>query len=86
MTSVPAGHIILTPIQPVGSGWPQRESNQGPPLPTELPRRHKVLVSVIISIHIEKWRSARLVREILSLNYFQLFGSQEVEHFTRQHN
>ena len=27
MTSVSAGHIILTPTQPVGSGWPQRESN-----------------------------------------------------------
>ena len=38
-----SGHIILTPIQPVGSGRPQRESNPGPPhqesraLPTELP-------------------------------------------------
>ena len=46
MTSVSAGHIILTPTQPVGSGWPQRESNPGPPhqeshaLPTELPRPH----------------------------------------------
>ena len=44
MTSVSAGHIIMTPTQPVGSGRPQRESNQGPPhqessaLPTELPR------------------------------------------------
>ena len=44
MTSVSAGHIILTPTQPVGSRWPQRESNPGPPhqeshaLPTELPR------------------------------------------------
>ena len=43
MTSVSAGHIILTPTQPVGSGRPQRESNSGPPhqescaLPTELP-------------------------------------------------
>ena len=43
MTSVSAGHIILTPTQPVGSGRPQRESNPGPPhqesrvLPTELP-------------------------------------------------
>ena len=42
MTSVSAGHIILTPTQPVGSGRPQRESNPGPPnqesraLPTEL--------------------------------------------------
>ena len=26
MTSVSAGHIILTPSQPVGSGRPQRES------------------------------------------------------------
>ena len=32
MTSVPVGHIILTPTQPVGSGRPQRESNPGPPL------------------------------------------------------
>ena len=31
MTSVSAGHIILTPIQPVGSGRPQQESNPGPP-------------------------------------------------------
>ena len=31
MTSVSAGHIILTPTQPVGSGRPQRESNHGPP-------------------------------------------------------
>ena len=44
MTSVSAGHIILTPTQPVGSGRPQRESNPGPPdlqsraLPSELPR------------------------------------------------
>ena len=43
MTCVSAGHIILTPTQPVGSGRPQRESNPGPPdqesraLPTELP-------------------------------------------------
>ena len=44
MTSVSAGHIILTPTQPVGSGRPLRKSNPGPPhqesraLPTELPR------------------------------------------------
>ena len=31
MTSVSAGHIILTPTQPVGSGRPQRESSPGPP-------------------------------------------------------
>ena len=43
MTSVSAGHIILTPTQPVGSGRLQRGSNPGPPhqesrpLPTELP-------------------------------------------------
>ena len=43
MTSVSAGHIILTPTQPVGSGRPQRVSNTGPPnqesraLPTEPP-------------------------------------------------
>ena len=44
MTSISAGHIILTPTQPVGSGRPQRGSSPGPPdqesraLPTELPR------------------------------------------------
>ena len=48
MTSVSAGHIILTPTQPVGSGQPQRESNPGPPhqesraLPIELPRPQSV--------------------------------------------
>ena len=31
MTSASAGHIVLTPTQPVGSGRPQRESNAGPP-------------------------------------------------------
>ena len=44
MTSVSAGHIILTPIQSVGSERPQRGSNPGPPheesraLPPELKR------------------------------------------------
>ena len=33
MTSVSAGHIILTPTQPVRSGWPQRGSNPGSPGP-----------------------------------------------------
>ena len=43
MISFSAGHIILTPTQPVESGRPQWESNPGPPhqesraLPTELP-------------------------------------------------
>ena len=47
MTSVSAGLIILTSTQSVGSRWPQRESNPGPPhqksraLPTELPRPQK---------------------------------------------
>ena len=31
MTSVSAGHIILTPKQPVGSGRPQRRLNPRPP-------------------------------------------------------
>ena len=41
MTSVSAGHIILTPTQPVGSGRPERKSNPRSPeqesraLPTE---------------------------------------------------
>ena len=43
MTSVSAGHILLTPTQPLGSGRPQWESNPGPrhqesrALLTELP-------------------------------------------------
>ena len=43
MTSVSAGHIILTPTQSVMSGWPQWGSNPRPPhqgsraLPTDLP-------------------------------------------------
>ena len=47
MTFVSAGHIILTPTQPVGSGRPQRESNPGPPhqescdLPTEREREQE---------------------------------------------
>ena len=62
MTSVSAGHIILTPTQPVGSGQPQRESNPGPPhqessaLPTELPRPPVEVVQerkllLVVSIH-----------------------------------
>ena len=44
MTSVSAGHIILTPTQPVGSGRPEQGSNPRPPdvkwcaLPIEPPR------------------------------------------------
>ena len=44
MTAVSAGHIILRPTQPVGSGRSQRGSNPGSPhqksrvLPTELTR------------------------------------------------
>ena len=44
MIFVLTGHIILTPTQPVESGWPHRESNPGPlyhesrALTTELPR------------------------------------------------
>ena len=47
MTSVSAGHIILTPAQPVGSWRPQQESNLGHPhqesraLPTKPPRPPK---------------------------------------------
>ena len=44
LLSVSAGHIILTPTQPVESGWSQRQFNPRPPhqesrtLPTKLPR------------------------------------------------
>ena len=56
MTSVSAGHIILTLTQPVGSGRPQRESNPGPPhqesraLPTEL--LHPPTIIIIIMIYV----------------------------------
>ena len=52
MTSVSAGHIILTPTQPVGNGRPQLGSNPGSPhpdlrdLPTEL--LHSLLYKVMI--------------------------------------
>ena len=54
MTSVSAGHIILTPTQPVASGRPQRESNPEPPhqesrtLPTELPHPKEWLITGLI--------------------------------------
>ena len=44
MTSISAGHIILTPTQQKGSGRPKRDSTPGPShresraVPTELPR------------------------------------------------
>ena len=56
MTSISAGHIILTPTQPVRSGRPQRESNPGPShqesraLPTELPRPQLPYISQRFSI------------------------------------
>ena len=65
MTSISAGHIILTPTQPVGSGQPQRESNPGPPhqesraLPTELPQRYyptRILKQIL------GWRVAKTER------------------------
>ena len=56
MTSISAGHIILTPTQPVGSGRPQRGSSSGPPdqesraLPTELPRPPIIDLSQIAAL------------------------------------
>ena len=47
MTSVSAGHIILTPTQPIGTVGPQLGSMPGPPhqelcaLPTELPQSRR---------------------------------------------
>ena len=52
MTSVSAGHIILIPSQPVGSGRLLQKSNPGPPhqespaLPTELPRSPSKMVII----------------------------------------
>ena len=60
MTSVSAGHIILTSTQPVGSGRPQRESNPGPPhqesraLPTELPHPPTQCVKSLLLKRINK--------------------------------
>ena len=56
MTSVSAGHIILTLTQPVRSGQQQWESNPGPPkqessaLPTEVPACRFMLVAVVLSV------------------------------------
>ena len=46
MASVSAGHIILTPTQPVGSGRPQRESNPGPPHQESAELPHPPVVGV----------------------------------------
>ena len=73
MTSVSAGHIILTPTQPVGSGRPQLGSNPGPPqqesraLPTELPRpptkcKQNRCVSLMLRLYIQ-WRERVRERE-----------------------
>ena len=70
MTSVSAGHIILTPTQPVGSERPQWESNPGPPhqeshaLPTELPHPpiwevSRFLVSPVELIRLSQQRVER---------------------------
>ena len=71
MTSISAGHIILTPTQPVGSGRPQRGSNPGPPdqesraLPTELPRLEIVPMD------------AKMITEKIKTFYTNLFKLKE---------
>ena len=70
MTSISAGHIILTPTQPVGSGRPQRGSNSGPPdqesraLPTELPRPPKSYGEIWASSCIDLYPTSIHVIEI----------------------
>ena len=74
MTSVSAGHIILTTTQPVGSGGPQQELNPGPShqesraLPTELLRppmngKEKVIQDVKDTLYM-------LASDILVLPYY----------------
>ena len=64
MTFVSAGQIILTLIQPVGSGRPQRESNPGPPhqesraLPTELPM---IRVMIVMKMMMDRRRRRNVV-------------------------
>ena len=56
MTSVSAGHIVLTSTQRVGSGSSRRESNIWPPdqesraLPSELPRPHTILIKSLLHL------------------------------------
>ena len=52
MTSVSASHIILTPIQPVGSGRPQWESNTGPPHQESRTLPIVAVITIIITISI----------------------------------
>ena len=58
MTSVSAGHIILTPTQPVGGGRPELESNPGPPhqescaVPTERNMMMITLLNVMSLFHL----------------------------------
>ena len=86
MTSVSAGHIILTPTQPVGSGRPQRKSNPEPPnqelsaLPTELPRPPQDAENNQAS-NVKAQTNPKLTRSLmhffLQYYYAQLFESKK---------
>ena len=75
MTSVSAGHIILTPTQPIGSGRPQRESNPGPPdqesraLPTELPS-----FLLVRSLNSKTYRLSNLLDKSAKLCMNDIYG------------
>ena len=79
MTFVSAGHIILTPTQPVGSGRPQRGSSPGPPhqepcaLPTELSTditgRSKIIHTMAPDNKVSRHRHFKDNVIFISLNY-----------------
>ena len=74
MTPVSAGHIILIPTQPVGSGRPRRGSNPGPPdqearaLLTKLLRpliNRVVVIKVIVIVVVVVVKVAVVVVEVI---------------------
>ena len=65
MLSVSAGHIILTPTQPVGSGRPQRVSNPG--TPQQIAAREKTqLITALLATLCWELRTGELNRSISS--------------------
>ena len=82
MTSISAGHIILTPTQPVGSGRPQQELNLGPPhqesraLPTELPRPSPRRRKTALNYHIRQLNpfstTARIVTTLALMTHLHI--------------
>ena len=80
MASVSAGHIILTPTQPVGSGRPQQESNPGPPL-QESRALSMFTPAILKSLEHEAYRA----QLILGMHRLPFLKSALISHELRRH-